>query len=84
MVSPPSNQRPQIPSISDRVITASYGVDILLTIQEARARIQELRSILPEPGATRRELLDYMNYQAEADDLEYQISLFVPPSSNYF
>lgn len=82
MVAPPSSQRPQTPSTSDRVIIATYGVGILLTIPEAQARIQEVRNITPEVDITRRELLDYMSLQEEADYLEYQISRFISSNSN--
>jgi hypothetical protein len=76
MVSPRSNFNQQrVQRDQQRVIVASFGVNVLLTVDEAQRRIQELRSLqLDSQDNNRREILDYLNFQAEADDLEHQIS----------
>lgn len=75
MVAPPT----YISLQSIRLIRDSVGS--LITMNEALARIELLRN-MPEPTWTNgrpsnRELLDYMNYQGEADDLELQIEFII-------
>lgn len=72
MVAPPSEQNNQ----SSRVIRDWRGY--VITTNESLARIELLRSIPPpsfeNERPSNRELLDYMNFEAEAEDLEYRIN----------
>lgn len=77
MVAPPSPALIAMQTVP--IIIDSVGS--LITINEALARIQLLRRI-PEPRMentrpSHREVLDYMNYQTEADDLEYQVNFIL-------
>lgn len=74
MVSPPTLVMRAMQSV--RLIRDGFGR--LITINEAVARIQLLRSS-PERSwvnerPSHREVLDYMNDEAEAEDLELQIN----------
>lgn len=74
MVATPTPMQRAMQSV--RLIRDSIGR--LITINEAQSRIEFLRSI-PEPSGanerpSQRELLDYMNYEAEAEYLELQIN----------
>lgn len=77
MVAPPTPIERAMQSV--RLIRDGFGR--LITINEALARIQLLRSD-PGPSWTNErpsqtEVLDYMNDEAEAEDLELQINFLM-------